>query len=270
MDRHVKDFFCQFSNEKSQGAFHKVIALHEAPDVDMELIARGMPEAWRGWLELALLPVADRIELTREFWLCKMRDHPRFSQFLLTFFDTIDDIGIFLTQHRFDEPFCCHMVYSLPNDSGFFRGKPPATEEKLLAIQNYFSGWVLPADYLSFLQIHDGFAKATDCTGVTPTGQLAEHYELFQKFLEEKEAPVLSKRGAVDPKSLLPFYESFGMPFYQCFWGEWHPEGEMGNVYYSGLTHTITEPTDGEEGEAANMAFATFADWLIFYLETIM
>lgn len=268
MDHHVKDFFSQFSDATPQGNFHKVIALHDAPDGDFETLAQVLPPTCRGWLELAQLPLSDRIELTREFWLCKMREHPRLTQFLIRFFDNIDDIGIFITQRHFDDPLEGHMVYSQPNDSGYFRGMPPASEEELLKIQNYFKEWVLPADYLSFLQIHGGFAKTTDITGLIPTCKLANHYENFQRVLEQKELLLLSGQRPIDPKMLLPFYESFGMPFYQCFWAEWHPEGEVGNVYYSGLTHTINEPKS-EVSEADNMAFPTFADWLIFYLERI-
>jgi hypothetical protein len=268
MDRHVKDFFCQFSDETPHGTFHKVLALHDAPDGDFAKLATSLLPQVRGWLELAQLPLADRIELTREFWLCKMRAYPRLNQFLLNFFDTIEDIGIFVTQRRFDEELQCHMVYSLPDDGGYFRGLAPATEEQVLDIQNYFSDWVLPDDYLAFLQIHNGFAKTTDCTGLIPTTKLISNYEYFQQLLEQHERSIIAKGVPLNPKLLLPFYESFGMPFYQCFWGEWHPEGEMGNVYYSGVTHSITEPV-GVSGEADNMAFSTFADWLIFYLERI-
>ncbi len=268
MDRHVKDFFCPFSDKTPQGQFHKVIVLHDAPDGEFDLIARSVPPECKGWLELAQLPTADRIELVREFWLGKMREHPRLTQFLITFFDALDDIGIYITQHHFDDPLDCHMVYSLPNDCGYFRGKPPASEDQLLTIQDNFSDWVLPSDYLAFLQVHDGFAKTTDCTGLTTTDHLIENYDKFQKYLEQQDTLFTTKGQPVTPKSLIPFYESFGMPFYQCFWGEWHPEGEMGNVYYSGLTHTIIDP-DSDIGQAEQMAFPTFADWLIFYLERV-
>lgn len=268
MDRYVKNFFCQFSDKTPEGAFHKVIALHDAPDGDFGCLAKNLPRECHGWLELAQLSQADRIELTREFWLYKMREHPRLSLFLLNFFDAVEDIGIFVTQRHFDDPLECYMVYGLTGESGYFYGRLPASEKQLLAVQNYFSHWILPADYLAFLQIHDGFAKATDCTGVTPTGKLIEKYESFQMMLEQRESLLTSKGSVIDPKSLLPFYESFGMPFFQCFWAEWHPEGEVGNVYYSGISHTITE-AQSETGEVDNMAFPTFADWLIFYLERV-
>jgi hypothetical protein len=58
------------------------------------------------------------------------------------------------------------------------------------------------------------------------------------------------------------------MPFFQCFWGEWYPEREMGNVYYSGFTRSISDYTQFGVG-VETMAFETFTDWLMFYLETI-
>lgn len=268
MDQHVKDYFCQFSEKSPQGQFHKVIVLHDAPDGDFDIIARSLPPECHGWLELAQLPTSDRIEFVREFWLGKLRSCPRLVAFLVSFFDTLEDIGIYVTQARFDDPLECHMVYSLPNDTGFFRGKPPITEDRLLQIQEYFSEWVIPSDYLAFLQVHDGFAKTTDCTGLTMSRKMIHSYERFQEYLIQQDTLKTTAGRVVDIKSLIPFYESFGMPFYQCFWGEWHPESEMGNVYYSGLAHAINDP-ESNTGTEEQMAFPTFADWLVFYLEKI-
>lgn len=81
--------------------------------------------------------------------------------------------------------------------------------------------------------------------------------------------PLLTAEGSeVNPKHLIPFYESFGFPCYQCFWADWYPDQEMGNIYYSGLTHTISANRDETVG-TENMSFPTFLDWLMFYLETI-
>lgn len=268
MDRHIKEYFSQSTENGPQGHFHKVIVLHDAPDAEFDLIGRSLPDECRGWLELAQLPTSDRIDLVKEYWFYKMKNSPRLINFLVSFFETVDDIGIFITQSHPNEPLESHMVYSLPNDTGFYRGKLPATEGQLLEIQDRFTEWVLPSDYLAFLQVHNGFAKATDCTGITCTDKLIPAYERFQAYLDQQDPLYTTTGRAVDAKSLIPFYESYGMPFYQCFWNEWHPEGEMGNVYYSGLTHTIIDP-EGELGKAEQMAFATFADWLVFYLERI-
>jgi hypothetical protein len=77
-----------------------------------------------------------------------------------------------------------------------------------------------------------------------------------------------SKGAPVNPKSVIPFYESFGIPFYQCFWGEWYPQQEMGNVYFSHTTKTISD-VGGTDSSAESMAFQTFVEWLMFYLERV-
>jgi hypothetical protein len=84
----------------------------------------------------------------------------------------------------------------------------------------------------------------------------------------EEEVIKTSDGIEVDPKTLIPFYESFGMPFFQCFWTEWYPEEEMGNVYYSGVSKKILVAEDERPSEE-NMAFPTFLDWLMFYLERV-
>lgn len=126
---------------------------------------------------------------------------------------------------------------------------------------------MLPPDYLAFLQIHDGFAKLND-TGIFRSSMMRYAYEQFQQMLSEEEEITTSLGKPVNPVTLIPFYQSYEQPFFQCFWGEWYPEQEMGNVYYSGAAKTIftcVNPSDCIE----TMAFETFSDWLIFYLEKI-
>ena len=40
----------------------------------------------------------------------------------------------------------------------------------------------------------------------------------------------------------------------------------MGNIYYSGIEHTISDFKDPAMW-VENLAFSTFLDWLAFYLE---
>jgi hypothetical protein len=115
--------------------------------------------------------------------------------------------------------------------------------------------------------MHDGFCKTTDCTGVIASECVSKEYEKLQDFLQKQNPMITDKGTEVNPKTLIPFYKSFGMPFYQCFWSEWYPEQEMGNVYYSGVDKTISDISSQIGSES--MAFATFIDWLIFYLERI-
>jgi hypothetical protein len=268
MDEHVMEFFGQSSDETPRGHFHKVIALHEAPDVDWKTIALLAPALSKGWYELSRLNRKDRLEFTRDYWLEKLPYQPSFNEFLLRFFANLDDIGVFLTQQKFDDPFEAFMVYSLKEDSGFYRGALPAKEQDLITLQQQFSEAILPVDYKSFLQVHNGFWKTTDCTGITRSWQMRELYESFQEMLAKDEAPKDVNKMVINPHSLIPFYESFGMPFFQCFWSDWYPEEEMGNVYYSDLTKTISLPA-GNEASPENMAFPTFLSWLAFYLERI-
>jgi hypothetical protein len=268
MDVHAADYYSAYSEPGPHGHFHKVIALHEDPLLDWSDAVKIAPSLCRGWYELAQLPLQDRIEFTREFWLTKLPYHPNLNMFLSQFFTSLDDVGIFLTQQRYEDPFIAHLVYSLSDNNGFFHGESPATEAEIIRLQKDFPNYILPADYLAFLQIHNGFAKLTD-TGITPSTKMKESYEAFQQLLQEEEEPITtSSRASVNPASLIPFYESFGMPFFQCFWGEWYPEQEMGNVYYSALSRTIST-CDKENESAETMAFQTFLDWLMFYLEKI-
>lgn len=269
MDLHVKDFFRQFSDEYPDGKFHKVIALHDAPDVDWQEIHCQFPMLCKGWYELSLLSPADRIEFSRDYWLSKLPYHPELSNFIVRFFDSLDDVGVYLSQQAFDDPYEVNIVYSLKNNNGFFRGAIPATEKDILEVTSKFGDCLFPSDYTAFLMIHNGFWKTTDCTGLIKIEHLYKTYEDFLSLVQGTGQPVVTTKGVVvDPKKLIPFYESFGMPFYQCFWAEWYPEQEMGNVYFTGNSSTISDVSNGDFGPDT-LAFPTFLDWLMFYLERI-
>lgn len=268
MDHHLKDFYRQFSDEAPRGNFHSVIALHQSPEIPWNTIKAKVPDLCKGWFELAHLSTKDRIEFSRDFWLSKLPYRQGLDESIARFFASLDDIGIFLTQKKFEDPYEAHLIYSIKDNGGFFRGAPPASEKKLGDLQKVFSNCIFPQDYLSFLQIHDGYCKATDCTGIISAEQVPSTYEALQQIMLQHEPIITSRDSIVDPKTLIPFYESFGMPFYQCFWSEWYPEGEMGNIYYSGVAHTISDVFTGMSASEA-MAFHTFTDWLMFYLERV-
>jgi SMI1 / KNR4 family (SUKH-1) len=268
MDHHIKEFYCQSGDDSSRGSFHKVISLHDSKDLDWDTVVAFVPKLSKGWFELAHLPVHDRIEFTRDFWMAKLPYHPYLANFLTRFFDSLDDICVFVFQKKFDDPFEVNLVYSLKDNAGFFRGTLPASDHEIEELQRLFPEYPLPADYKAFLQIHNGFCKTTDCTGISSSTQVEEIYNNFQAMFET-EGPLNTNRGSlVNPKTLIPFYESFGMPFFQCFWAEWYPENEMGNVYYSGLTRTIFD-VESSDPSSESMAFPTFIDWLMFYMERI-
>lgn len=269
MDQHISDFFSEFSDEKPRGNFHRVIALHDAPDVEWEDVNKKVPTLSRGWYELTHISSKDRIEFMRDYWLAKLPFTPRAIPGIETFFSELDDIGVYITEKRWDDPWEVTLVYSLKKNRGFYRGALPANDEEIVELQMAFSDRIIPQDFLAFAKIHNGFCKATDSTGVLPLKEIFPSFNRLQQHLDGRE-PLYSKRKQlVEPKSLLPFYESFGMPCFQCFWSQWYPENEMGNVWYSGLVHEMT--SSEEEGPSPeNMAFPTFLDWLVFYLEKVV
>lgn len=251
MDENAKDYFCQFSGNIGRGNFYKVIPLHDTADVNWETVSQVAPSLPKGWYELCQLPVKTRIQFSLDFWLSKIPYHSAADQALSTFFGNLDDIGVFLTQKGIDEPYQTQMVYSLSNNRGFYRGEVRASDEDIIRLQKLFPEYILPEDYLAFLQIHNGFCKTTDCTGITSTYDMMERLSSFQVLLESLDVVTTLSGRAVNPNALIPFYESFGMPFYQCFWGEWHPEQEMGNVYYSATDNTISDPLENYTGSSA-------------------
>ncbi len=267
MDSHVKEYFRQFSDETPHGNFHQVIPLHETKKYDWKEIHNMVPSMCKGWFELSRLPSPDRLEFIRDFWFAQLPFTLSMPKVLNSFFHSIDEIGVFITQQRFDDPFEAQLVYSLKGNSGYFHGMSGATDEEIRSLQKLFPDYTLPADYVAFMKIHSGFSKGID-TGIIPTTKMWPAYQQFQNMLSLEEDVTTQSGEIVDPKTLIPFYESFGMPFYQCFWANWYPEEEMGNVYYSGLTKKIPDVKGAIYGEET-LAFPTFISWLLFYLELI-
>jgi hypothetical protein len=266
MDQYARDYYSAYSDKNPRGIFHDVIILEERPELEWSHVSKLAPKLIKGWFELAHLPVQDRLEFIREFWLAKLPYCSHINEAIEKFFAGLGDIAVILTQKKYDDPYEPQLVYTASDSSRFFQGKSPATESEIIELQKMFPAYVMPVDYLAFLQIHNGFAKLTD-TGVTQSSDMKASYDEFQQMLE-KEYPLMTNTGEpVDPKSLIPFYKSFGMSFYQCFWGEWYPDQEMGNVYYSSSSKTISKSTKNDFIET--MAFESFTDWLLFYLEKI-
>ncbi len=236
--------------------------------MEWETLKKLVPSLSRGWYELSKLSNKDRIEFLSDYWMNALPYRQGVSDFLGNFLQNLDEVGIFVTQRVFDAPYEAHMVYSLKGDSGFYKGHSPIDESQLQLLQKQFSNVMLPRDFLAFLQIHNGFCKTTDMTGIMPSGKILEYHLMFKNMLINDDVIKTMSGRAVDPTTLIPFYESFGMPFFQCFWSEWYPEEEMGNVYYSGQTKTLLI-NESEGFSEEGMSFPTFMDWLKFYLERI-
>ena len=265
MNDPIPDFFIGDDPNKH---FYRVISLHEATDLDWDQIAQTLPLLPRGWFELASLPLEDRIEFTHQYWLSKLPFVDTKNQYLECrlndFFKKIDEIGIYATQIKQEGSFEIHMVYSLKEEGGFFQGFPPASDETLKILQKRFGDIHFPSDYLAFLQIHDGFSKYTD-TGMIKSRDMAPIYQKLQHLLAE-EILVQPNGEMIDPEHLIPFYESFDLYNYQCFYTDWHPNFEMGNVCFSEHDRSISNFV-GYHNHEASLAFPSFLEWLMFYLE---
>jgi SMI1 / KNR4 family (SUKH-1) len=262
MKDHIHDFF------GDKVPFHQVIALHEEPIADWDTITKKMPLLPRGWYELSRLPLEDRIEFSHEYWLAKLPfiETVSLEKRLSEFFENLEEIGIYATQLKKGGAFEIHMVYSLKQEVGFFQGGPPASSDTITALIKRFAHVNLPLDYLAFLQIHDGFSKYTD-TGMIKTRDMSQTYQRLQKLLVE-DLLVRPDGQVISPESLIPFYESFGLHSYQCFYSDWYPEQEMGNVYFSEHDRSMSNFLDPYSLEE-NLAFSSFLGWLVFYLEDI-
>ena len=270
MGDRVHDYFKESDDEKPKpGHFQKVLSLHEEPVLNWDTVSKQIPLLSRGWFELSRLPKEDRIEFTKEYWFAKLNpiasDEIDFENRLHIFFSKLDDIGIFATQEHLSNHFELHMVYSLKENSGFFHGSLPASFETIETFKKQFGNFTLPPDYLAFLSVHDGFSKYTD-TGLIKTRDMARYYLRFQE-LNAGELILGPDGTMIDPKSLIPFYESFALHCYQCFCAEWAPKGEMGNLYYAEIEEEGLDffyHTSLDE----HFAFPTFLGWQLTYLET--
>lgn len=267
MNSHVHRFYRKFADEQAPiRLYHEVIGLHEAPRFTWEDISKKAPSLPKGWHELSRLSSSDRIEFTRDFWLSTLPFVPHAHAFLQKFFSELDDVGVYLTQNYFDSPFECEIVYSLKDESCFYHASPPCPDEEIEQIKFEFGG-ILPDDFAAFLKIHDGFSKHTD-TGIISTRHLRDVRRQLQEEIESYHPEITFRGKPVDPLDIIPFYESFGQPSYQCFFAPWTPMGQAGNIYYCPREKSLSAIND-QKSWPENLAFPTFLDWLIFYLESI-
>ena len=265
---HVKEYYNQPSDDMPSGHFHKVISLNDISYLQWEDIAAQCPSMPKGWYELSRLSKEDRVQFSCDYWMATLPYHPDLLESVTGFFSSIVDIRVYITQKLYDDPFAAQLVYILEGDRGFFKGCPPVAERSLDNLKKEFQDFAFPSDYIAFLHIHNGFAKSTD-TGIILVEAMRETYQKFQDLLGNVAPLVTSKGTVIDPKTLLPFYESFGLPCFQCFWSEWYPDQEMGNLYYSDITKSISNCYCEQTLPEESMAFPTFSDWLMFYLEKI-
>jgi len=239
--------------QKSAG-FHDAIFLPDA-NVSWEEAKKQAPALYKGWYELCRLNVEDRKEFSCEHWFSVLPVAAKANEGLLQFFDALDDAAVVLVQEKPKAPYFPEFVYSFKDNSSFFRGGAPCTHEATDYLKHSFNA-LLPRDFLAFLRIHNGFKKYTD-TGIIT----------IQEMPNSRDPKVTCDSLTVDPNALIPFYESFGQHSYQCFYSEWYPTSEMGNVFFSLQDFSISRYATGLPQET--LAFPTFVDWLVFYLEEV-
>lgn len=265
---HVHRYYQEIRGEVAgSGHFHRVIALAERPELSWSEVSGLAPTLPRGWYELAHLDPVDRIDFLREFWQLTLPFEPRVNQRVELFFSELASIDLFLTQRTFESPVEPHLVYALNGDRSFYYGCPPAPEQKIAQIAKWEGGLELPPDYCAFFRVHDGFGKYTD-TGLVPIDHLRGVYDRFQSFLAIRPPLHLKTGEVINPHHLIPFYQSFGLDCYQCFYTDWYPDHLMGNLYYTGIDHSISAFAN-RASWTEEQAFPTFLDWLAFYLELV-
>lgn len=253
---------CKFYEKGSEANYQEVFVLSECPQIQWSEISEKAPDLPRGWFELSRISAEERIEFSRDFWLDLLPFHPTATAALTDFFSSLDDVAVVVAKK--DEELQPEIVYSLADNSSFFRGLPPAIDEDLREFKKEI-GLNLPRDYLSFLKIHNGFGKLSDL-GLLRIEDVGEARVRVQNLILKSEKTIRSGGSPVDPASLIPFFEAYGMSSFQSFFADWYPGSEMGNVYLSGIDYTISDTND-RKSWSENLAFATFSEWLAYYLQ---
>ncbi len=264
MNSLVRQFFS--AGEKEEVPFSEILFLDEGSKLSWEEASKKSPDLPRGWYELSRVAPKDRVEFTRDYWLDRLPYHPSAHPQIYEFFEQLDDVAVVLARPKDEEAFVPELVYSLEDDSTFFRGRPPCSEEDLFEMRSEIR-MPLPNDYMSFVRIHSGFGKLSEM-GLLPVGEIGDAKRRVLEMVTRSERSLRSGSSGnrVDPGSLIPFYEAVGLSCFQCFYADWYPGNEMGNVYLSGIDYTISDTTKNGSW-AEGLAFATFLEWLAFYLQ---
>lgn len=225
---------------------------------DLQKLSQNFP---RAWFELSALELKDRIDFSTDFCLKTLPYAPNTYQLIYDFFLKLEDISVVLTKKP-NHLYRVELVYSMQNDATFFRGQPPLDDEKISGVNNLFDD-ILPEDFLKFLKIHSGFAKNSD-TGILEAENIFEITKYLRELIKSQNKTIRSASDIIDPKDLIFFYQSYNTMDFQCFLTSWYPVSQMGNVYFSFMDSTVS---DYKNSSSENLSFASFLDWLMFYLE---
>ncbi len=248
-------------NKEPQKGFEDVIFLVDT-EFSFEKCKEICPSLPKGWYELAKLNLQDRIDFTKEYWFKTLPLKPQMYKVFEAFFQSLDDIGVFLVKKKQTEKYTSHFVYSIQTGAAFFYGLPPVEKESDPVC--FVPSLNFPKDFLAFFKIHNGFSKNSDL-GIIQMQNLKNIYSDLQAKWKGEKIIIKHKENSIDFSLLLPFYERFGLGSFQCFFGDWYPESEMGNVYFSAMDYTISDYKAARQEH--NRSFENFLSWLISYLE---
>lgn len=225
---------------------------HEAPGLSWEAAKKECPRLSKGWFELSKLEKSIRLEFIRDYWINALPYFPHVYAFLDRFFSKVDEIGIISVKKK------PYLYYDLRKTC--FIGGAPHNDEAISAFKDEYQ-FPFPEDFLQFFRVHNGFTKGLD-TGVFPIESLADEAEKVRSLAHN----ITSPSEIIKADGLFPFYRSFNLEVYQCFYSYWYVDGQVGNVLCSLKEGTISNFRTRNKGKDY-LAFPSFLDWLIFYLE---
>jgi hypothetical protein len=242
--------------------YEEVISLQKDPSADFHTLQALCPTLPKGWHELAQFNLDDRIEFVSGTWKNALPIVPHIEDFITSFFDQIEDIGIYVFKKK--GVWDTRIVYSMSDGETYFLGRPPANDIEVAKLSELLD-LSLPSDYTAFLKVHNGFQKDTD-DGVLPIQFLRKERQVLQVAIADENQRLLYRGEAVDTETLFPFYKSLDLRLYQCFFTKWNPDGSMGNVFCS-LGEGYLSDFLNQEESLETLAFPTFLDWLTFYMD---
>ncbi len=254
----------EYYQKNSDSGFVDVIIVDEKISKTFEELKECTYTFPKAWYELSKLQITDKIEFSRDFCLKTLPYSPDIYPLIYDFFINLDDIFVVMTKKANNQKYLVELVYSIQNNSTFFRGKPPLEGELIRYVNSQFND-ILPSDFLAFLKIHNGFAKNGD-SGIIEAENIFDVTNYMIELIENQKKVIFSNQKIIDPNDLIFFYQSYQRMDFQCFYSRWVPYLEIGNVYYSYNDDSISNFND-KTTWAENLAFPTFLDWLIFYLE---
>lgn len=231
-----------------------VTFLTEEKGLTWQEAERTCPRLPKGWFELSRLDPMVRQEFLRDYWINALTYSPQVFAFVDRFFSRVEETAIVALKGG------VFLVYSLKE--GLFLGGPPLIDAKMESVVQQLD-FPLPRDFSTFFRIHDGFFKGGD-TGVFSSGVLVEEGQRFRDLNQS----LKMGNQTLTTAGLLPFYRSFGLDVYQCFYQDWYPDGGVGNVLCSLSEGTVSDYRTKEAGQSS-LAFPSFMEWLMFYMEEI-